>query len=66
MNFPSKKDTKIFILILVYLDTQAIIALLPFRDKLSIISYFKALRECFCNQVEVYSSDMWQPFLDIA
>ena len=65
-EFSFKKGHKDFILLLVDLDTHAIIALLPFRDKASIISYFKGLGEDFCNKVEVYSSDMWQPFLDIA
>jgi transposase len=65
-EFSFKKGHKDFILVLVDLDTHAIIGLLPFRDKASIVSYFKGLGECFCNQVEVYSSDMWQPFLDIA
>lgn len=65
-EFAFKKGHKDFILILVDLDTHEIIALLPFRDKAGIISFFKALGDDFCNQIEVYSSDMWQPFLDIA
>jgi len=65
-EFSFKKGHKDFILILVDLDSHDIIALLPFRDKASIIEYFKGLGEDFCKQVEVYSSDMWQPFLDIA
>jgi len=65
-EFSFKKGHKDFILILVDLDTHDIIALLPFRDKASIISFFKSLGDDFCNQIETYSSDMWQPFLDIA
>jgi transposase len=30
------------------------------------MSFFKSLGDDFCNQFEVYSSDMWQPFLDIS
>lgn len=65
-EFSFKKGHKDFILILVDLETHEIIALLPFRDKANIISFFKSLGDDFCNQIEVYSSDMWQPFLDIA
>lgn len=65
-EFAFKKGHKNYILILVDLDTHAIISLLPFRDKASIIRFFKEKGVDFCNQIEVYSSDMWQPFLDIA
>ena len=47
------------------MDTHEIIALLPFRDKINIISFFHSLGDDFCKQIEVYSSDMWQPFLAI-
>ena len=64
-EFAFKKGHKDFILILLDLATHEIIALLPFRDKVNIISFFHSLGDEFCKQVEVYSSDMWQPFLDI-
>lgn len=65
-EFAFKKGHKDYILVLVDLSTHDIITLLPFRDKAGIIAFFKGLGEDFCNQIEVYSSDMWQPFLDIA
>ena len=64
-EFSFRKGHKDFILILVDLDTHDILTLLPYRDKASIISFFKSLGDDFCNQIENYSSDMWQPFLDI-
>ena len=64
-EFSFRKGHKDFILILVDLDTHDILTLLPYRDKTSIISFFKSLGNDFCNQIENYSSDMWQPFLDI-
>jgi len=65
-EFAFRKGHKDYILILVDLSTHDIITLLPFRDKAGITAFFKDLGEGFCNQIEVYSSDMWQPFLDIA
>lgn len=64
-EFSFRKGHKDFILILVDLETHDILTLLPYRDKASIISFFKSLGDDFCNQIENYSSDMWQPFLDI-
>jgi len=65
-EFAFKKGHKDYIIILVDLDTHDIIALLPFRDKVSLIAFFKELGTDFCKQVEVYSSDMWAGFLEVA
>lgn len=65
-EFAFKKGHRDYILVLVDLDSHDLISLLPSRDKASIIKYFEELGAEVCEQVEVYSSDMWQPFLDVA
>lgn len=65
-EFAFKKGHKDFIVILVNLDTNDIIDILPFRDKVSLRAYFKGLGDKICSKVSDFCSDMWGPFQDLA
>ena len=65
-EFAFKKGHKDFIVILVNLDTNDIIDILPFRDKASLRAYFKGLGNEICAKVSDFCSDMWGPFQDVA
>lgn len=65
-EFAFKKGHKDFITILVNLDTNEIIDLLNYRDKVSLSAYFKGLGSDICSRVEDFCSDMWGPFQDLA
>lgn len=51
---------------LVDLERNEVVELLPKRDKSYLINYFNKLGGLFCAQIEVFCSDMWEGYLNMA
>jgi len=56
------KGHRDFCCVLVDLETNQVIEVLPERTKDYLIKYFNGLGKEFCNQIKVVSSDMWDGF----
>ncbi|RMG64522.1 MAG: ISL3 family transposase [Bacteroidetes bacterium] len=52
--------------VLVNLETGQILDLLEDRTKDFLINYFQARGEAFCNQIEVFSCDLWEGYVGAA
>ena len=61
-----KKGHKDFVCVLVNLETGEVIDILEERTKEFLIAYFSALGRAFCEGIEVFSSDMWEGYINTA
>jgi len=61
-----KKGHKDFVCVLVNLETGEVIDLLEDRTKANLLTYFKGLGCDFCERIKVFSSDMWEGYINTA
>lgn len=61
-----KKGHKNFVCVLVNLETGEVVDLLEDRTKSNLMAYFKKLGTDFCKRIEVFSSDMWEGYINTA
>lgn len=61
-----KKGKKDYIVIIVDLDTHEVIDILESRTKEFLVAYFTSKGKAFCEQIEVFCSDMWTAYLETA
>lgn len=61
-----KKGRKNYVAVLVDLDTGAVLDLLEDRSKEFIIKYFQQKGPAFCQQIELFCSDLWEGYLNAA
>ncbi len=61
-----KKGHKDFVCVFVNLETGEVLDLLEDRSKVNVIAYFKALGIAFREKIEVFSSDMWEGYINAA
>lgn len=61
-----KKGKSDYIVILVDLDSHEVIDLLESRTKEFLIAYFTNKGKAFCEQINVFCSDMWTAYLETA
>lgn len=61
-----KKGKGDYVVVLVDLDSHEVIDLLESRTKEFLISYFTNKGKAFCEQIEVFCSDMWAAYLETA
>lgn len=65
-EFALKKGHKDYACVLINLESACVIDVLHYRDKASLIAYFKKKGDAFCQSVEVFSCDMWDGFVAVA
>ncbi len=65
-EFAIKKGHKNYACVLVDLETGCVLDVLPYRDKDSLITYFKAKGDAYCQAIEVFSCDMWNGYTAVA
>jgi len=61
-----KKGHKNFVCVLVNLETGEVIDILEDRTKSALLSYFQGLGSAFCEGIEIFSSDMWEGYINTA
>jgi transposase len=61
-----KKGHKDFVCVLVNLETSEVLDIIEDRRKTNLIAYFKRLGSAFCKRIEVFSSDMWEEYINTA
>jgi len=61
-----KKGHKNFVCVLVNLETGEVIDILEDRTKAALIPYFQKLGSAFCEGIEIFSSDMWEGYINTA
>lgn len=61
-----KKGHKNFVCVLVNLETGEVLDILEDRSKANLIAYFNELGSDFCKGIEVFSSDMWEGYINVA
>ena len=61
-----RKGHKNYVVIVLDLLTGQILDILKQRDKAFLVKYFTNKGEDFCNQIQVFSSDMWKAYLNCA
>ncbi len=61
-----KKGHKNYVAVILDLQNGVILDILESRDKAFLIKYFGGKGDAFCNQIEVFSSDMWEGYLNCA
>jgi transposase len=61
-----KKGHKDFVCVLVNLETGEVLDIIEDRTKTNLIAYFKRLGSAFCEGIEVFSSDMWEGYINTA
>ncbi len=61
-----RKGHRDFCCVLVDIETNHVIELLPERTKDYLKIYFEGLGKEFCNQIKIVSSDMWDGFTTLA
>lgn len=61
-----KKGHNNYVVVVLDLLTGVILDILPQRDKAFLIKYFKDKGLAFCEQIQVFCSDMWQAYLNCA
>ena len=61
-----KKGHRNFVCVLVNLETGEVIDILEDRSKANLLAYFKQLGAAFCEGIEVFSSDMWEGYINTA
>ena len=65
-EFAIKKGKNNYAVVLVDLETGMVIDVLEDREKAAIIAYFKEKGQEYCDQIEVFSCDMWEGFSNAA
>lgn len=61
-----KKGHNNYVVVVLDLLSGVILDILPQRDKAFLVNYFKEKGAAFCEQIEVFCSDMWQAYLKCA
>lgn len=61
-----KKGHKDFVCVLVNLETGEVLDILVDRTKAALLAYFKQLGSAFCEKIEIFSSDMWEGYINAA
>lgn len=61
-----KKGHKNYVVIVLDLLNGVILDILPQRDKEFLVSYFQEKGQSFCEQIQVFCSDMWKAYLGCA
>jgi len=61
-----RKGHKNYVVVVLDLLSGAILDILKQRDKAFLIKYFEDKGEAFCQQIEVFCSDMWKAYLNCA
>lgn len=61
-----KKGHRDFVAVLVDLERKIVIDIVESREKAVLMAYFKEKGQSFCEQVQVFCSDMWEGFLNLA
>lgn len=61
-----KKGHRNYVVIIIDLDRGVILDVLEQRDKAFLINYFCSKGAAFCEQIELFSSDMWEGYLNCA
>lgn len=61
-----RKGKKDFVCVLVNLETNTELDILPDRKKETLIAHFQSLGAEFCNQIEVVSCDFWKTYKNVA
>lgn len=61
-----KKGHKDFVCVLVNLETGEVVDILENRTKAFLINYFKCLGKDFCHGIEIFSTDMWEGYINTA
>jgi transposase len=59
----NKKGKGDYCCVLTDLERGIQLDILPDRKKATIIAYFKQLGDAFCDQIEVVSCDIWEPYI---
>lgn len=65
-EFALKKGHKDFVCVIVNLETGEVLDLLEDRSKVNVIAYFNKLGKTFCDKIEIFSSDMWEGYINAA
>lgn len=65
-EFALKKGKNDYAVVLVDLETGLVIDVLAERKKTALIEYFKEKGKEYCQQIEVFSCDMWEGFSNTA
>lgn len=52
--------------VIVNLDTGEVLDILPNRTKAELMAYFQAMGKVFCESIEVFCSDMWDGYIEMA
>lgn len=55
-----------YVAVLVDLDTGEVLDLLANRTKAHLMAYFQAKGEAFCQQIELFCSDLWTGYIELA
>ena len=55
-----------YVVVVLDLQTGTILDILEQRDKAFLVKYFENKGELFCQQIEVFCSDMWKAYLNCA
>lgn len=61
-----KKGHKNYVVIVLDLLNGVILDILPQRDKEFLVNYFEEKGQSFCEQIQVFCSDMWKAYLSCA
>ncbi|NJL77154.1 MAG: ISL3 family transposase [Saprospiraceae bacterium] len=65
-EFAKRKGKGDYATVLVDLDSGTVIDVLSYRDKAGLIAYFKAKGKAYCENIKVFSCDMWEGFSNTA
>ncbi len=65
-EFAIKKGHKDYACVLVDLETGSVIDVLPYRDKDSLVAYFKKKGDGYRQAVKVFSCDMWDGYAAVS
>ena len=61
-----RQGHKSYVCVLVDLERACVLDLLPDRKQAYLLSYFQKKGRAFCEQIEVFSCDMWDGFVNLA
>jgi transposase len=65
-EFALKKGHKNYATVLIDLDRLCVLEVLPYREQALLMTYFKQKGQVWCEQIEVFCSDMWDGFVGTA
>jgi len=65
-EFSLKKGHKDFATVVVDLERYSVITVLPYREKDKLVKYFQSKGKDWCSGVELFCSDMWDGFVNMA